>query len=325
MKKTIKLVSILLLAMLVVVSCSPEKTMDGKTAATKKQMTSTEYSNNREAIRSVTVVEAYAVANSDAAVSDSRGFSEDGLVYTFDGPEKVSTSEIIAKLEEKATNTSSDAEKAFYASLSASLPKNYEVSVEKNSFVRYKIDANGIKVVSSLDIKIIIDGKTIEIEKDRDDKWIEIDGTFFDDTDLEKMLDAAEDAAESIEEFFNNLKIDLTELRALIEGKAQEIKDGDFGKDAKATGSYSFSFNNKVKVFVANFNYEYFEVDEEEEKIKVEGTISFNFNTLEEAFSALFSEDGFEKFIEKSKDTIDVKLSVNGMEVWADAFLDELD
>ena len=323
MKKTIKLVSILLLAMLVVVSCSPEKTMDGKTAATKKQMTSTEYSNNREAIRSVTVVEAYAIANSDAAVSDSRGFSEDGLVYTFDGTEKVSTSEIIAKLEEKATNTSSDAEKEFYASLSASLPKNYEVSVEKNSFVRYKIDANGIKVVSSLDIKIIIDGKTIEIEKDADDKWIEIGGTFFDDTELEKMLDAAEDAAESIEEFFNNLKIDLTGLQALIEGKAQEIKDGDFGKDAKATGSYSFSF--KDKVFVANFDYEYFEVDEEDEKIKVYGTISFNFNSLEEAFSALFSEDGFEKFIEKSKDTIDVKISVNGMEVWADAFLDELD
>ena len=63
MKKTIKLVSILLLVMMVVVSCSPEKTMDGKTAETKKQMTSTEYSENRGAIQSVSVVEAYAVAN----------------------------------------------------------------------------------------------------------------------------------------------------------------------------------------------------------------------------------------------------------------------
>ena len=323
MKKTIKLVSILLLAMLVVVSCSPEKTMDGKTAATKKQMTSTEYSNNREAIRSVTVVEAYAVANSDAAVSDSRGFSEDGLVYTFDGTEKVSTSEIIAKLEEKATNTSSDAEKTFYASLSASLPKNYEVSVEKNSFVRYKIDANGIKVVSSLDIKIIIDGKTIEIEKDADDKWIEIGGTFFNDTELEKMLDAAEDAAESIEEFFTNLKMDWETLESIAKGTIQNINKGDFGEEAKATGSYSFTFEDNV--FVANFDYEYFEVGEEEEKIKVEGIISFNFDTLKDAFSALFSKNGFETFIEKSKDTIDVKISVNGMEVWADAFLDELD
>ena len=83
MKKTIKLVSILLLVMMVVVSCSPEKTMDGKTAETKKQMTSTEYSENRGAIQSVSVVEAYAVANSDAAVSNSRGLSEDGLVFTF--------------------------------------------------------------------------------------------------------------------------------------------------------------------------------------------------------------------------------------------------
>ena len=121
----------------------------------------------------------------------------------------------------------------------------------------------------------------------------------------------------------NRLYINFTGLKEIIEGKAQEIKEGDFGKDAKATGSYSFSFENNV--FVANFNYEYFEVDEEEEKIKVDGIISFNFDTLEDAFSALFSEDGLENFIEKSKDTIDVKISVNGMEVWADAFLDELD
>ena len=320
MKKTIKLVSILLLAMLVVVSCSPEKTMDGKTAATKKQMTSTEYSENSQAIRSISVVEAYAVVNSDAAVSKSRGLSDDGLKYTFDAEASIFSDVVIAELNKKATET----ENTFYSSLADSLPKGLKVSVKAGSFINYKVE-NKIKVVSSLDIEIVIGDKTIEIEKDRDDKWIEIDGTFFDDTELEKMLDAAEDAAESIEEFFNNLKIDLTGLQALIEGKAQEIKDGDFGKDAKATGSYSFSFNNKVKVFVANFNYEYYEVDEEEEKIKVDGTISFNFNSPKEAFSALFSEDGFEKFIEKSKDTIDVKLSVNGMEVWADAFLDELD
>ena len=325
MKKTIKLVSILLLAMLVVVSCSPEKTMDGKTAATKKQMTSTEYSQNREAIRSVTVVEAYAVANPELAESATRALSGE-QVLRFKEETEVSTSEIIKNLNSLASaEGTTEAAKAFYTSLAASLPADFKASVKSDSFVKYNIDETGVKTITSLDITIKIGDKTVEIEKDADDKWIEIGGTFFDDTELEKMLDAAEDAAESIEEFFNNLKINLTGLRALIEGKAQEIKDGDFGKDAKATGSYSFSFNNKVKVFVANFNYEYFEVDEEEEKIKVEGTISFNFNTLEEAFSALFSEDGFEKFIEKSKDTIDVKLSVNGMEVWADAFLDELD
>ena len=236
---------------------------------------------------------------------------------------EVSTSVIFEKLKALAsTEGTTEAAKEFYTSLAASLPADFKASVKSDSFVKYNIDETGVKTITSLDITIKIGDKTIEIEKDADDKWIEIDGTFFDDTELEKMLDAAEDAAESIEEFFNNLKIDLKGLQELIEGKAQEIKEGDFGKDTKATGSYSFSFENNV--FVANFNYEYFEVDEEEEKIKVEGTISFNFKTLEEAFSALFSEYGFENFIEKSKDTIDVKISVNGMDVWADAFLDEL-
>ena len=323
MKKTIKLVSILLLAMLVVVSCSPEKTMDGKTAATKKQMTSTEYSNNREAIRSVTVVEAYAVANPELAESATRALSGE-QVLRFKEETEVSTSKIIKDLKTLASaEGATEAEEAFYNSLIASLNNAPDVKVEAGSYVNFRVDEKGIAVVSSLDITIIIDKKTIEIEKDADDKWIEIDGTFFDDTELEKMLDAAEDAAESIEEFFNNLEINFTGLKEIIEGKAQEIKEGDFGKDAKAKGSYSFSFENNV--FVANFNYEYFEVDEEDEKIKVGGTISFNFNSPEEAFSALFSEDGFENFIEKSKDTIDVKISVNGMEVWADAFLDELD
>ena len=318
MKKTIKLVSILLLAMLVVVSCSPEKTMDGKTAATKKQMTSTEYSENSQAIRSISVVEAYAVVNSDAAVSESRGLSDDGLKYTFDAEASFFSDDVIAELNKKATET----ENTFYSSLADSLPKGLKVSVKAGSFINYKVE-NKIKVVSSLDIEIVIGDKTIEIEKDRDDKWIEIDGTFFDDRELEKMLDAAEDAAESIEEFFTNLTMDCETLKNIAKGTIQKIKEGDFGEEAKATGSYSFTFEDNV--FVANFDYEYNEVGEEDEKIKVEGTISFNFNTLDKAFSALFSKDGFKEFIEKSKDTIDVKISVNGMEVWADAFLDELD
>ena len=318
MKKTIKLVSILLLVMLVVVSCSPEKTMDGKTAATKKQMTSTEYSENSQAIRSISVVEAYAVVNSDAAVSESRGLSDDGLKYTFDAEASFFSDDVIAELNKKATET----ENTFYSSLADSLPKGLKVSVKAGSFINYKVE-NKIKVVSSLDIEIVIGDKTIEIEKDRDDKWIEIDGTFFDDTELEKMLDAAEDAAESIEEFFTNLKMDWETLKKIAKGTIQKIKEGDFGEEAKATGAYSFSCEDNV--LVANFDYEYNEVGEEDEKIKVEGTISFNFNTLDKAFSALFSEDGFEKFIKESKDTIDVKISVNGMEVWADAFLDELD
>lgn len=316
MKKTIKLVSILLLVMLVVVSCSPEKTMDGKTAATKKQMTSTEYSENRGAIQSVSVVEAYAVANSDAAVSNSRGLSEDGLVFTFDGTEKVNTAKIIEKLNEKAEKASSDTEKAFYTSLAASLPQSYEVSVEKNSFVRYKTDANGIKVVSSLDIKIVIDGKTIEIEKDVDDKWIEIDGTFFDDTELEKMLDAAEDAAEAIEEFFNNLSQIKIDFDTLISGDAQsfkiEVKDGS-ELEATIEGSTTFKITDDKKLSTS-FNFTYIEYDDgkEEDKFDITASLKMNLNPM--------------SLVDiKLKDIADVKVTINGMEVWADAFLDELD
>ena len=325
MKKTIKLVSILLLVMMVVVSCSPEKTMDGKTAATKKQMTSTEYSENRQAIRSVTVVEAYAVANPELAESATRALSGE-QVLKFKEETEVSTSVIVEKLKAlESTEGATEAEKAFYTSLAASLPADFKVSVMSDSFVKYNIDKTGVKTITSLDITIKVGDKTIEIEKDADDKWIEIDGTFFDDTELEKMLDAAEDAAESIEKFFTNLKMGWETLENIAKGTIQKIKEGNFGEEAKATGSYSFTFEDNV--FVANFDYEYFEVGEEEEKIKVEGIISFNFESLDDAFKALFGldEDKFEEFIKSAKDTIDVKISVNGMEVWADAFLDELD
>ena len=75
MKKKFYLVAVMILAALVIVSCSPENLQDGKTANTKKQMTSTEYSENRGAIKSVSVVEAYAIANQDKATPSARGTS----------------------------------------------------------------------------------------------------------------------------------------------------------------------------------------------------------------------------------------------------------
>lgn len=315
MKKTIKLVSILLLVMLVVVSCSPEKTMDGKTAETKKQMTSTEYSENRGAIQSVSVVEAYAVANSDAAVSNSRGLSEDGLVFTFDGTEKVNTAKIIEKLNEKAEKASSDTEKAFYTSLAASLPQSYEVSVEKNSFVRYKTDANGIKVVSSLDIKIVIDGKTIEIEKDADDKWIEIDGTFFDDTELEKMLDAAEDAAEAIEELFKSLNKIIIDFSDPINGYHQEFNF--VGKDG-AVFAGSLDFKIEDNMLSTSFDFKYIEYEDDGKTVDEEFNIKASLK-----LDLKFTPTEFEHL--NLNNIADVSVTINGMEVWADAFLDELD
>ena len=310
MKKTIKLVSILLLVMLVVVSCSPEKTMDGKTAATKKQMTSTEYSQNREAIRSVTVVEAYAVANPELAESATRALSGE-QVLRFKEETEVSTSKIIEDLK-----TLASAEGAFYNSLIASLNNAPDVKVEAGSYVNFRIDEKGIAVVSSLDITIIIDGNPIEIEKDVDDKWIEIDGTFFDDTELEKMLDAAEDAAEAIEEFFNNLSQIKINFDTLISGDAQkfkiEVKDGS-ELEATIEGSTTFKITDDKKLSTS-FNFTNIEYDDgkEEDKFDISASLKMNLNPMSLVDINL-------------KDIADVKVTINGMEVWADAFLDELD
>ena len=324
MKKTLKLTSVLLALLLLIVSCSPEKQMDGKTAETKKQMTESEYSQNREAIRGVSVVEAYAVANSENAASSSRAMAGGDLTLTFSENTTISSSKIISKLEEKASKATSNTEEAFYTTLSKSIPPSMKLEIVKGSFVNYKTQ-DGIRVVSSLDVTIIIGDKTIEIEKDADEKWIEIDGTFFDDSELEKMLDKAEEAAESIEEFFTNIKIGLEDLKTIIDGKKQAIENGDFGKDATATGSYSFKLDDKG--FVSTFDYEYYENDEEDEKIKVAGTISFSFDSIDDVYKALFNltgEDAFEKLIESARDTISVEISVNGTKIWGDAFLDEL-
>ena len=323
MKKTLKLTSVLLALLLLIVSCSPEKQMDGKTAETKKQMTETEYSQNREAIRGISVVEAYAVAYSENAEASSRALEGD-FKLTFKD-EEISSSVIISKLLEKAKGTENEAEKAFYTTLSSTIPPNFILKIKNGSFVNFKVNNDGFKVVSSLNVTIFIGDKTIKIEKDVDEKWVEIDGTFFDDSELEKMLDKAEEAAESIEEFFTNIKIGLEDLKTIIDGTDQKIKNGDFGKDATATGSYSFKLDDKG--FVSTFDYEYYENDEEDEKIKVQGTISFSFDSIKQVYEALFSltdEDDFENLIESARNTISVKIRVNGTEIWGDAFLNEL-
>ena len=323
MKKTLKLTSVLLALLLLIVSCSPEKQMDGKTAKTKKQMTETEYSQNREAIRGISVVEAYAVANSENAEASSRALEGD-FKLTFKD-EEISSSVIISKLKEKAKGTENEAEKAFYTTLSSTIPPNFTLKIKNGSFVNFKVNNDGFKVVSSLNVTIFIGDKTIKIEKDVDEKWVEIGGTFFDDSELEKMLDKAEEAAESIEEFFTNIEIDLEYLKTIIDGTNQKIKNGDFGKDATATGSYSFKLDDKG--FVSTFDYEYYEIDDEDEKIKVQGTISFSFDSIKQVYEALFSltdEDDFENLIESARNTISVKIRVNGTEIWGDAFLDEL-
>ena len=318
MKKTLKLTSVLLALLLLIVSCSPEKQMDGKTAETKKQMTETEYSQNREAIRGISVVEAYAVANSENATPSSRAMTGGDLTLTFSENTTISSSDIISKLEGKASKATSDTEEAFYTTLSKSIPPSMKLEIVKGSFVNYKTQ-DGIRVVSSLDVTIIIGDKTIEIEKDADEKWIEIDGTFFDNTQLEKMLDAAEDAAEAIEEIFKYLKNKKIDLNTILNVDKQEfsiaIKDGET-LEAKIEGTTILKITDDKKLSTS-FDFKYTEYEDDgktiDEEFNLNASLLLNINN-----PSIFSDINLELIK-------NAKVTINGMEVWADAFLDELD
>ena len=318
MKKIIKLAAILLISIILLASCSSEKTMDGKTANTKKQMTSTEYSENRGAIKSVSVVEAYAIANQDNATPSARGTSGE-YKLSFNETTTIKTSDIISKLDTRIENAKTGAEKAFYNSLKASIQNAPSVEVKAGSYVNFRVDENGIALISSLDITIVIDGKTIEIEKDADDKWIEIDGTFFDNSQLEKMLDAAEDAAEAIEEIFKYLKNKKIDLNTILNVDKQEfsiaIKDGET-LEAKIEGTTILKITDDKKLSTS-FDFKYTEYEDDgktiDEEFNLNASLLLNINN-----PSIFSDINLELIK-------NAKVTINGMEVWADAFLDELD
>ena len=314
MKKAWNLIIILLAIALsagMLTSCNPDTAPDGKSAASKKQMTEAEFRQNSQAIRSLDVIEAYAVVN---AAAEARSLSADGLVYTFTGKENISASDIEEKLKAMAEKATGEG-KAFYTALAASLPSNdFTVTAEAGSFVRLTVDADGIRTVSSLDITITIGGKTIEIEKDADEKWIEIDGTFFDNTELEKMLDAAEDAAEAIEEFIENLPSLKLDLRSLIAGNETKveipIKDGE----ATISGSTTFKAADGKLTISLDLSYTEFDDDKADENFHVEGSFSLDLDPK-----------SFTDILNNLKNIADVTIKVNGINVWENAFLAELD
>lgn len=325
MKKAFRIIGIVLALSLVVglaISCDPSTVPDGKTAQTKKSMTSAEYKANSKALEGMAVVEAYAMTQPEKAVSSSKSIAGEYKVV-FDGKKTIKTSEIRRQLEAKAAAPDASPEKqAFYTALAASLPQDVEVSVEAGSYVKYRVDENGVSHISSLDIEIMLDGKTIEIEKDEDDKWIEIDGTFFDNSELERMLDAADDAADAIEEFFEKMgegsvKID---LETLISGKETkvlvEIKDDD----EEITGTALLKIDNNKLVTI--FNFKYVERDDNGAKKELAIEVSMKFSLL--APIKEISNLNIEKLV-NLLDKSSVSVKVNGTNVWADAFIDELD
>ena len=322
MKKAFRIIGIVLALSLVVglaISCDPSTVPDGKTAQTKKSMTSAEYKANSKALEGMAVVEAYAMTQPEGT-SGAKGLAKE---YKFSVDTELSTDTIIAKLETLAASEENADKKAFYTALAASLPSGVKVSVKAESYVRYEIDENGVSHISSLDIEIMLDdGKTIEIEKDEDDKWIEIDGTFFDNSELERMLDAADDAADAIEEFFEKLgegtlKIDLSTLISGEETKVSvEIKDDD----EEITGTVLLKIDNKK--LMASFNFKYVEYDDGviEDTLTIEASMAFDLSISISSIEDLDIEN-----LVKLLDGSSVSVKVNGMDVWAEAFIDELD
>lgn len=322
MKKAFRIIGIVLALSLVVglaISCDPSTVPEGKTAQTKKSMTSAEYKANSKALEGMAVVEAYAMTQPEGT-SGAKGLAKE---YKFSVDTELSTDKIIADLNALATSEENADKKAFYTALATSLPSGVSVSVKAESYVRYEIDENGVSHISSLDIEIMLDGKTIEIEKDEDDKWIEIDGTFFDNSELERMLDAADDAADAIEEFFEKMgegsvKIDLDTLISGKETNASvEIKDDD----EEITGTALLKIDNNKLVTIFNFNY--IERDDSgatEKKLAIEASMTFG---LLKPITGIIDLN-----IEKLVNLIDessVSVKVNGTNVWAEAFIDELD
>ena len=290
----------LCLILLMVSSCAGNQTMDGSTKDRKKEMTSSEYSDNRKALDGMAVAEAYVIANKDGAKSNTRSLGKRSYRYSFESDAEISSDDVKTKLQHSS-----------YETLAATLPSGTTLTVMKGSYVNFSLDDKGIILVSSMDLTIVIDGKTIEIEKDEDENWLEIDGTFFDNTQIEEMLESAEDAAEAIEEFFKNIGKEY-EFTALIKGNSQEfnitIKDEE-KKEATISGTTAFSYEDGTLKVTLTAYYTEFEDDEETIDESFTLDVSLTFNTLAIDFKNLGS----------------FSVKVDGIEVWKDAFSSALD
>ena len=83
MKKAFRIIGIVLALSLVVglaISCDSSTVPDGKTAQTKKSMTSAEYKANSKALEGMAVVEAYAMMQPEET-SGTKGFSNQYEFY----------------------------------------------------------------------------------------------------------------------------------------------------------------------------------------------------------------------------------------------------
>ena len=136
--------------------------------------------------------------------------------------------------------------------------------------------------------------------------------------EAKKMLDAAEDAAEAIEDFFNNLSQIKINFDTLISGDAQsfkiEVKEGA-ELEAIIEGSTAFKITDDKKLSTS-FDFKYTEYEDGgktvDEEFNIKASLKLNLNPTVIGEINLNKIEG-------------VSVTVNGMDVWADAFLYELD
>lgn len=304
MKKFFIILALTIISLSLITSCSNQSPEVGSSPSTKKQMSQSEYASNSKAITALSVVEVYGMDVEKPKSKAITGAEE----FRFDKDVTINT----ASLKEKSF------ENPILKQMVDNLPNNFEVTIKSGSYFTYTISESGIFTYHTVDIKISIDGKTIEIEKDYDDKWIEIDGTFFDSTPIEEMLDLAEDAADIIEDLFENFSWASIQVGEK-DNIELEIRDKD-KLEAKITGSIQVTADTGR--FAIIFKLNCIEYEDDEKTIEKEYTldVSLNFNYNISNFNELTK---LEDLIKSLSDSITIK--VNGKEVWKEAFLAELD
>ena len=294
-----KIFSLLVISLLFVVSCSNQLSTPGTSPETKKQMNQSEYSSNKDALNALNVVEAYGMSVKKSTARSISGSQE----YKFEKDVEINTTDLKAELN--------SVDNPIIKQMISKLPDNFNVKVKQGSHFSYTISEEGIFTYHTIDLIINVNGKEIEIEKDFDDKWIEIDGSFFDLTPLEEMLELADDAADAIEDLFNNFSWSSIKL-----GEKNEIDINIKDKEevvAKITGSITIS--NSANDFSMIFDLNCIGYEDEKFSLYVE----LKFNALFESFG----KDTIKQLLEKLDESINIK--VNGKDIWKEAFLQELD
>lgn len=304
MKRLFFIMALAIISICMITSCSNQSPEVGSSPSTKKQMSQSEYASNSKAITALNVVEAYGI---DVDKPNSKAITG-AKEFRFDKDVTINTEELKGK---SITDP-------ILKQMIDNLPNNFEVTIKSGSYFTYTISESGIFTYHTVDIRITIDGKTIEIEKDYDDKWIEIDGTFFNSTPLDEMLELADDAADVIENLFEKF-----DWQSMIIGGSNaillEIKD-DNELEAKITGSMKVTDKTGSFGITANLNCIEFEDDGETKEKEFALDISLNFKYDISSFNQSTKIEDLIKYLDDS-----ISIKINGKDIWKEAFLAELD